>query len=395
MSRHPEKQVAITGIGQSQVSRGAQVSALRLAVDAARAAVMDAGLTFDDIDGLVTYPGTGDGGQGFAPVGIHDLRLALGLQLQWYAAPSMESPGQMSALFAGIQAIVSRTARHVLVFRATAEASARKQARDAMTWGGAGGRVGGMWQWAVPFGAHSPAPWYAMYATRYMHDHGLTSEQLGAVAVHARRMAALNPAAVYRDPLTIEDYLASRLIASPLRLYDCDVPVDGVTAFVLSGADEAAGMPNPPLRFEAIGSAFHEGGLRRPTDMSSFGAEAAGEMMWSRTDLKPADVDVAQIYDGFSILTLHWLEALRLCGKGEAGAFVEGGARIGLDGELPMNTSGGQLSAGRLHGFGHLHEACVQLWGRGGPRQVPRDPRVAVVSNGAYGLGCLLLVKES
>lgn len=395
MNSFPEKQVAITGIGQSQISRGASVSALRLVVDACKAAVQDAGLSLRDIDGLATYPGTGDGGAGFAPVGVHDLRLALGLRLNWYGAPSMESPSQMSALFAGIHAIVGRAARHVLVFRATAEASARKRAPGAMVWGGASSRVAGLWQWAVPFGAHSPAPWYALYATRYMHDHGLTPEQLGAVAVHARRMAALNPAAIYREPLTLDDYLASRMIASPLRLYDCDVPVDGVTAFVLSRADEAADMPNPPLRFEAIGSAFDGGGVRQPTDMSSFGAEAAARMMWSRTDLRPSDVDVAQVYDGFSILTLHWLEALGLCGKGEAGAFVEGGSRIGLDGELPMNTSGGQLSAGRLHGFGHVHEACVQLWGRGGARQVPRSPRVAVASNGAYGLGCLLLTKES
>lgn len=395
MTAYPEKQVAITGMGQSEVSRGSAKSPLRLTVDACKAAVQHAGLSLKDIDGLVTYPGTSDGGAGFSPVGLHDVRLALGLKLGWYATLSMESPAQMSALFAAIHALVSKAARHVLVFRTTAEASARKRARDSMAWGGANARVSGMWQWAIPFGSYSPAPWYAMYATRYMHDHGLTPAQLGAVAVHARRMAGLNPAAVYRDPLTLDDYLASRIIASPLRLYDCDVPVDGSTAFVLSRVEEAADLPNAPLRFEAIGSAFTGGGLRQPTDMSSFGAEAVAGMMWSRTDLKPADIDVGQIYDGFSILTLHWLEALGLCGRGQAGAFVEGGQRIALDGELPINTGGGQLSAGRLHGFGHIHEACVQLWGLGGQRQVPNDPKVAVVCNGAYGLGSLLLVKES
>lgn len=395
MTAYPEKQTAITGIGQSEVSRGSAQSPLRLTIDACKAAVLDAGLTLNDIDGLVTYPGAGEGGAGFAPVGLHDVRLALGLKLAWYTTPSMESPAQTSALFAGIHALVARAARHVLVFRTTAEATARKHSRESMAWGGVNSRVSGMWQWAVPFGAHSPVPWYAMYATRYMHDHSVTPEQLGAVAVHSRRMASLNPAAVYREPLTLDDYLSSRIIASPLRLYDCDVPVDGATAFVLSRADEALEMPNPPLRFEAIGSALHDGGLRRPTDMSSFGAEAAAAMMWSRTHLKPHDVHVGQIYDGFSILTLHWLEALGLCGHGQAAAFVEGGDRIALDGELPINTSGGQLSAGRLHGFGHIHEACVQLWGRGGARQVPSDPKVAVVCNGAYGLGCLLLAKES
>jgi acetyl-CoA acetyltransferase len=117
-------------------------------------------------------------------------------------------------------------------------------------------------------------------------------------------------------------------------------------------------------------------------------------MMWSRTDLKPADVDVAQIYDGFSILAVHWLEALGFFARGEAADFLGNGQRISLDGALPMNTGGGQLSAGRLHGFGHTHEACIQLWGRGGQRQVASDPRVAVVCNGAYGLGCLLLQRD-
>ena len=107
-------------------------------------------------------------------------------------------------------------------------------------------------------------------------------------------------------------------------------------------------------------------------------------MLWSRTDLKPKDVDVAQIYDGFSILTLMWLEAVGMCAPGEAASFVEGGTRIGLDGELPLNTSGGQLSAGRLHGFGHTYEACVQLWGQGGDRQV-KDAKTCLVTNGGFG----------
>ena len=116
-------------------------------------------------------------------------------------------------------------------------------------------------------------------------------------------------------------------------------------------------------------------------------------MLWSRTDLKPSDVDTAQIYDGFSIHVLMWLESLGFCGRGEAAAFVEGGRRIGLDGELPMNTSGGQLSAGRFHGFGHIHEACQQLWGRAGERQV-KDARVCAVANGGFGFGALLLKRD-
>jgi acetyl-CoA acetyltransferase len=391
--QHAEKSVAIRGIGQSTVYRPATVSALKLTLDACRAAIRDAGLDNGDIDGLISYPGAADNATGFSPVGVHDVRMALNIQPVWYGSNALESAGQMSAFFSAIQALASGTVRNVLVFRTTAEASARAQQRGAMAWGGSDSRVYGMWQWASPYGAISPAPWYALYATRYMHEYGLTPEQLGAVAVHGRAMARLNPNAIYRDPITLDDYLASRLIASPLRLYDCDVPVDGATAFVLSRIDDARQGPNPVIRVEAIGSAFGTGGLRQPTDLTSFGAEAAAAMMWSRTDLKPGDVQVAQIYDGFSILTLHWLEALGFCRRGEAGAFVEGGRRIGLDGELPMNTSGGQLSAGRLHGFGHTHEACMQLLGRAQDRQVA-NARVALTCNGAYGLGCMLLVRE-
>ena len=121
----------------------------------------------------------------------------------------------------------------------------------------------------------------------------------------------------------------------------------------------------------------------------------AAKMMWSRTELRPSDVDVAECYDGFSFITMAWLEALGFCGKGESGPFIDGGARIALDGEIPLNTHGGQLSAGRLHGYGFLHEACVQLRGDGGERQVPGAPRVAVAAAGGGPLaGCVLLVRD-
>ncbi|MES2978813.1 MAG: thiolase family protein [Pseudomonadota bacterium] len=393
-AHHPEKSIAITGIGQSAVTREPGVGALRLTLEACRAAIADAGLSIDEIDGIASYPGTPDNGTGFSPVGLHDVRMAMNLRPQWYASTSMESAAQMSALFASINALAAGMARHVLVFRTTAEATARRNAAGAMAWGAGARRVEGMWQWTVPFGGHSPAPWYGLFAQRYFYEHGLTSEGLGAIALNGRKMAAGNPAAIYREPITLDDYMGSRMIASPLRLYDCDVPVDGSVAFVLSRVDAAGDLRNPPLRFEAIGCSFDGGGVRAPTDLTSFGAESPARMMWSRTDLRLADIDVAQIYDGFSILTVHWLEALGFFAKGEAGDYLSEPGRFGLQANLPMNTGGGQLSAGRLHGFGHIHEACVQLWGRGGARQVADQPRVALVCNGAYGLGCLLLQRD-
>jgi acetyl-CoA acetyltransferase len=128
--------------------------------------------------------------------------------------------------------------------------------------------------------------------------------------------------------------------------------------------------------------------------MTTMSARDAAASMWARTDLRPGDVDTAQLYDGFSIITMVWLEELGFCGKGESGAFVEDGTRIALDGPLPLNTSGGQLSGGRLHGFGLLHEACLQLRGQGGERQIPGNPEVAVVANGGGPIaGSMLLTR--
>ena len=388
----PERKVRITGVGQSAVGRPSDRSALQLTLDACLTAIADAGLKPSDIDGLTTYPGPSADAGGFSPVGATETMLALGLEPVWVGA-STEGHAHMGAIISAIQAIASGLCRHVLVFRTVAQATARARVKHAMVMGGGpeGGAARGGSAWTVPFNAYSPANLYALYAQAYFSKYGATEAQLGAIAVNGRRMAGLNPNAIYRTPITIEDYLASRMITSPLRLYDCDTPIDGSTAILFSHRDAARDLAQPPIEIEAMGMSLGGLGLGLHTgDFTALPADKAGAMLWSRTDLKPKDVDVAQIYDGFSILTLLWLEALQLCGRGEAAAFVEGGSRVGLDGELPLNTSGGQLSAGRFHGYGHTHEACLQLWGRGGERQV-RGARVCAVANGGFGYGALLL----
>ena len=242
--------------------------------------------------------------------------------------------------------------------------------------------------------AYSAANWLAMHCRRHMHLYGTTKEQLGWLAVNSRRNAALNPDAVYREPLTLDDYLGARPISDPFGLYDCDVPVDGSIALVVSGSAYAGDARTRSIRVEAYGGSPGLGGWDQRPDYPNMAASDAAADMWSRTDLGPNDVDVAELYDGFSILTMTWLEELGFCGKGESGPFVEGGERIALGGELPLNTSGGQLSAGRLHGFGFLHEACLQLRGEGGARQVAGNPEVAVVANGGGPIaGTMLLTR--
>ncbi len=331
-----------------------------------------------------------------SPVSIWEVKEALNLGLNWYCGGS-EGPGPLSALLNSSMAVTTRQARHVVVFRTLTESSFQGSAgRGAVGSGARGGRNNSRYLWMLPFDALSAANWTAMYAQRRFHEFGMTREQLAQVALNARRNAALNPQAVYRDPLTLEDYLGARMVSSPLCLYDCDVPVDGSIALVVSHVDEARDLKNPVVRIEAIaGSLTGRDSWDQRTDLTGMAAEDAAAAMWKRTSLTPHDVDIAQLYDGFSIYVPMWLEALGFCGRGEGGSFIEGGQRIALDGQLPLNTAGGQLSAGRLHGHGLLHEACTQLWERGGARQVRGNPRVAVVAGGGGPLAaCALLVRE-
>jgi acetyl-CoA acetyltransferase len=389
-----ENYACITGAAQSEVGRPSTRSPLQLTADACLAAVADAGLDIKQVDGIATYPGKSSEGGGIAPVGTAEAAEVLGLQPRWVLS-SGEGFSHLSPLFHGIMAIANGLARHVLIYRTVAQAQARLKSRQSTLLSGQrSARVGDNNAWTVPFNAHSPVNIFALYAQAYFDKYGATSEQLGMIAVNGRRNAMHNPNAVYRKPLTLDDYMASRVISSPLRLYDCDSHIDGSTAILLSHRDAAKDLKNPPLHIESIGMSL--GGLwvgRYSGDFTTLEADRAGDMLWSRTDLKPKDVDCAQIYDGFSIHTWLWMEALGLVGKGEAGAFVEGGSRIAIDGELPINTGGGQLSAGRFHGYGHSYEACVQLWGRGEGRQV-KDAKTCLIANGGYGYGAMLLRRD-
>jgi len=298
----------------------------------------------------------------------------------------------MSALISACMAVASGQSRHVLVFRAVTEASSRTiSVRPDPPQ-----RVDGDLAWRAPFLAPSAANWIGLMATRYFHEFGTTREQLAQIALNGRRNAMLTADAVYRVPMSLDDYLAARMVSTPLCLFDCDVPIDGAVAMVVSHVDTMKDMRTPPVRIEAICGPLHgRNTWDQQADLTRFSGADAAKRLWSRTDLRPKDVDVVQLYDGFSFLALLWLEDLGFCGRGEAGDFIEDGTRIALDGELPLNTSGGQLSFGRLHGMGLVHEACIQLKQIGGRRQVPNRPRVALVTNGGGPVAsAVLLTRE-
>src|SRR5580693_5748457 len=312
-----ERRAAISGVGLALAGRSAWRTPLNLTLDAIFEALADAGLRDTDIDGLSSWPGMSVT-PGMAPVSLREVKESLGLRLNWFAA-SPEAPGQLSAIMNAAMAVASGQARHVLCFRTLSQYSeqvkTRTRAGDEKP-----NRVEGLMSWIRPFNGLSAAHPLALVAKRHMHEYGTTREQLGAIAVNARANATLNPRALYREPLTMSDYLSARMVTEPLCLYDCDAPIDGSTVVIVSAHDAARDLRKPPLRIEAMSGAFYgRNSWDQFEDLTGMAASDAGRRLWELTDLKPTDVDVANLYDGFSILTLIWLESLGFCGKGESG----------------------------------------------------------------------------
>jgi acetyl-CoA acetyltransferase/uncharacterized OB-fold protein len=384
-----EDAVALTGIGMSEIGRRLMVPPLQLTIQACERAIADAGLTMADIDGLSSYPGGGNLG-GFGEGGVTALEAALGIRPSWYNGGA-ETFGPGGSIIAAMLAVAGGLARHVLCFRTVWEATFNDLMRSGKITASGGGRSAG---WLAPFGATSAAHTLAQNAQRHFHRYGTTRETLGWIALNQRANAELNPTAVYRDPLTMADYLDARTITTPFGLYDCDVPCDGAVAVIVSAADTARDLPAPPVRVEAVGTQIIE---RIEWDQSTLTHEpqvlGPAAHLWTRTTLRPSDVDVAELYDGFTFNCLSWIEALGFCGIGEAKDFLDGGKNISRDGVLPLNTHGGQLSHGRTHGMGLVHEAVTQLRGAGGPRQVP-GAQVAVVSSGGLTPSGVLLLRS-
>ncbi|WP_037678998.1 OB-fold domain-containing protein [Streptomyces griseus] len=383
-----EDRAVISGTGASRIGRRLMVPPLDLTVEACEKAVADAGLTLDDIDGLCTYPGGGAYG-GFAEGGVTALESALGIRPVWHNGAG-ETPGPGGSVIAAMLAVAGGLARHVLCFRTVWEATYGALARQGRI---SVPRRADAEGWFKPFGAVSPAVMLAMNAQRHMHRYGTTRETLGWIALNQRANAARHPDAIYRDPLTMDDYLTARTVTTPFGLYDCDVPCDASVAVVVSAAETASDLPGPPVRVEAVGTQIVE---RPEWDQSTLTHEpqvlGQAAHLWTRTDLRPADVDLALLYDGFTFNCLSWIEALGFCGIGEARDFLDGGKNIAPDGPLPLNPHGGQLSHGRTHGMGLLHEAVLQLRGQAGQRQVA-GARTAVVSSGGLTPSGVLLLR--
>jgi acetyl-CoA acetyltransferase len=234
-----------------------------------------------------------------------------------------------------------------------------------------------------------------MNANQYLHRYGAPREMLGLIALNGRANAARNPAAIYREPMTMDDYLSARPITSPFGLYDCDVPCDGSIAVIVSEASVADDLPHRAVRIEAVGTQILE---RVSWDQGTLTHEpqviGQAAHLWTRTSMRPDEVDVALVYDGFTFNAISWIEGLGFCGFGEAYDWLEGGRRIALDGDVAVNPHGGQLSEGRTHGYGFIYEAVAQLRHEAGERQVADAKTAVLTSGGGTPSGVLLLQRK-
>ena len=361
MDRAIRNRTAIVGVGYTPVLRHAQRNVGAIAVDAALAAIEDAGLRRDDIDGFIGLPFGPTASAQPSPV-IDQISAAavvsgLGLNDPRFVVDIAGMPN--TALVMAVQALCSGLCTNVLIARAVYNQPSGRRAETAGLRSAAGAA-----QYTLPYGLSGGGAAQALALQRYMHEYGATREELFAVVNADHRHAQLNPVAYWRGrEVTLEDYLYCRFIAQPLCLFDCDMPVTTAGAIVVTTAERARNLPHPPAYITAFAGI-------NPTEPDIF--EVSG--------VERQDVQVAQIYDGFSPFVWYWLETLGYCGKGEAHAYTQGG-RIELGGELPVNTFGGNLGEGHFQGFGHLREGAMQIMGRCGERQV-HDVRHCLVALG-------------
>jgi acetyl-CoA acetyltransferase len=380
----------IVGIGETAYMRkpGSGLSLLGLQLQAAVRAIEDAGLTPRQIDGIMPFPNLGHA-EGFAAnLGCENLRFQ---SIVW-----MGGAAPVASLRVAGAALRDGLADYVLIpagWNGYSGARARQTvAQDVSSLpGGAIAR-----DYYLPFGFTAPPQWYSVMARRHMHEFGTRAEQLGCIAVAMRKHAQLNPNAVMNGrPMTLEDYMASPMLADPYRFFDCCLETDGAAAVVVTTPERARDLGKKPVTLmgAASGQPYPADEITNRKDIFKTGLTLAAPEAFGRAGISPRDVDFAQIYDCFTFEVLQQLEEAGFCKRGEGGAFVEGG-RIELGGELPVNTHGGLLSEAHVLGMNHIVEAVRQLRGEAGERQVA-DAEIGVVTGwGDFGDGSIAILRR-
>jgi acetyl-CoA acetyltransferase len=373
---------AVTGVGETKYMRGTDRSALSLQLQASLAAIRDAGLKPSDIDGLIPY-GHGAVAEDFVTnFGITDLRFS--------ATTPMGGASAVAAIQCALAVIQAGVCKHVLL----------SLGRTGYSGGRIGMRVQQMPQFRtigefeMPSGAIAPAQLYAPMARRHMETFGTTSRQLAEVAVTTRYHASLQSNATMKNPITIEDHQASRMISDPLRLLDCSLESDGGAAVVISAPDVAKDLAKRPVVVMGVAEGHPDSpsAITQRPDLTTLGLAKAAPKAFAMAQVTHADIDVAEVYDCFTYIVMCQLEDLGFCKKGEGGSFVEGGA-LGLNGRLPVNTHGGLLSQAHMAGMNHIVELTRQLRGEA-EAQVP-DAEIGLVTGyGDMGDGSLAIMRR-
>jgi acetyl-CoA acetyltransferase len=378
------EKAAVTGIGETAYVRGSGKSAFQLQVEASLTAIADAGLTPKDIDGIIPIGITGAPAEEFVTsFGIPDLRFS--------ALTPLGGASSIAAVQCAAAAIAAGLCNHVLI----------AAGRNSFLGARAGVRIHEMPQFhfvtefELPLGAIAPAQLYAPMARRHMELYGTTSRQLGEIAVTVRQHALLNDNAIMKKPITLDDHQASRMIADPFRLLDCSLESDGGAAFVVSAAERARDMRQPPTYVMGIAEGHPDSpsAITQRPDMTTLGLAKAAPRAFAMAGVAQKDINVAEIYDCFTWVVLCQLEDMGFCKKGEGGAFVEGG-RLRLGGALPTNTHGGLLSQAHMLGLNHVVELVRQLRGQGGRAQVEGAKVGLATGYGDLGDGAIVIMRR-
>jgi acetyl-CoA acetyltransferase len=379
-------QYAIAGIGHTDFTAKSGRTVLDLALEACGKAMADAGVGPAEVDGVISYHFNDS---------VPSIAVATGLGLpEARYAVEFSSGGNAANLIvlSAAAAIEAGLAKTVLCYRAM-------NGRSGFRLGGGRDMASrGITQFTAPFGWITYPQAMAMWCRRHMIKYGTTSEQMGAVAVSCRKHAQLNDRAMMRTPMTLADHQASRMIVEPFHLLDICLESDGACAVLVTKAERARDLKAKPVYI--MGGAYGGGpfqgddlfdAIRWPEHAHNY-AKYIAKDLWASAGVGPKDIDVAEIYDCFTYSVLMQLEGLGFCKEGEGGPFVQDG-RIGLGGELPVNTHGGLLSEAYIHGFNHVIEAVEQLRGQSGARQVP-DAEIALTTAGAMTCGSALVLRN-
>lgn len=389
MSHFLKDKTAIAGIGLTEFSKKSGVSELSLAAQATLAACEDAGLPPSEIDGFVSYTlDSTDEIELARTVGANDLKLFTKVNYGGGAA--------VGTILHAVMAVATGVADNVICYRAMNGRSGQRMGQ------GISGQIVSSdlihWSWYMPYGMLTPGSWIAMIANKYMHHYGVTSEDLGRVAISQRNYAQTNPRAFgYGKPLSMEEYLASRMVAEPLRLYDFCQETDGGCAILVTSAERARDLKQKPAMIRGVVQASTQG----QEQMTSFyrkeldslpEMELAARLVYEQSGLGPDDINAACLYDAFTSEIIMQLESFGFCGRGEGKDMVRDGA-LDIDGRLPNNTHGGLLSEAYIHGMNNIAEGARLI--RGTSTNQPKGVEHVLVSSGVgVPTGALILGRD-